>query len=144
MKLLNHYWLYILAGLLLAACQENHKKKEIEKTMKLYDHFIEQMNMDSLALMYTADGDLGTMAHGRDSIRNFLGTFKNVHVLSQHSVTRSIEINADSSIQKGSYKQVAVIDNKDTIKVKGDYMVNWIWNKKEGWRIKKMVTVPLK
>ncbi len=109
--------------------------------MKLYDHLIQKMDMDSIALLYTVDGDLGEMAHGRDSIRKFLASFRNIQVLSQTSTTASIEIYGDSSIQKGTYQQAALISGKDTIKVKGEFTAHWLWVPGEGgWHIKHMAT----
>jgi len=125
---------------LLSCNKKQHTKEEIESAMKLYDHLIQKVDGDSIALLYTPDGDLGTMAHGRDSIRKFLASFKNVRVLVQSSVTDSIEINADTAIQKGSYHQIALINEKDTANVKGSYKAKWVWIDKEGWRIKKMET----
>ena len=43
---------------------QNHNKKEIEQAMQKYDRLIQEMNKDSIALLYAKDGDLGQMAHG--------------------------------------------------------------------------------
>ena len=110
--------------------------------MQRYDRFIKAVNADSIALLYTPDGDLGNVAHGQDSIRRFLATFKNVTVLSMASTTDSIAIQGDSSIQTGTYRQVAVLSEKDTVHVKGTYRANWQWTPEHGWRIKRMITKP--
>lgn len=110
--------------------------------MQRYDRFIQQMAVDSIASLYTVDGDLGGIAHGRDSIRRFLNTFKNVRVLAQSSVTSSIDINGDRSIQKGTYRQTALVATNDTVRVKGEFIANWQWIPSVGWRIKRMTTKP--
>ena len=98
---------------------------------------------DSIALLYTPEGDLGDIAHGRDSIRKFLLSFKNVKVVSQSSTTTFLEINGDSSLQRGTYLQTVFIPGKDTLKVKGEYIANWLWMSPGGWHIEHMVTKPI-
>jgi hypothetical protein len=44
----------------------------MEQAMQKYDRYILKMDVDSIALLYTPDGELGKMARGRDSIRRFL------------------------------------------------------------------------
>jgi hypothetical protein len=98
------------------------------------------MNADSIALTFTADGDLGGIAHGRDSIRKFLSSFKNVKVLEASSTTDSLTMDHDSACQTGHYRQMGIIDGKDTFRVKGAYRTRWVWT--EGWHIKRMTTQP--
>ena len=130
--------------IIMAACNnKNHSKESVELAMKEYDHLIKNMNADSIALLYTPDGDLGDIAHGRDSIRKFLLSFKNVKVVSQSSTTTFLEINGDSSLQKGTYMQTVFIPGKDTLKVKGEYIANWLWMSPGGWHIEHMVTKPI-
>jgi hypothetical protein len=129
----------------IVSCHTPHDRSEIEAAMKLYDHLILKLDGDSISRLYASDGQLGNEVRGRDSIKKFLATFTNVNVLSQESVTKSVEISGDSSLQKGSYKQDVVVDHKDTVHIKGDYIAQWIWIAKEqGWRIKKMETIPAK
>ena len=111
--------------------------------MDQYDHFIRNMDADSIAMLFTPDGNLGNMAHGQDSIRKFLASFKNIKVLSSSSTPGTIELSGDSSIQKGTYRQVDLVNNKDTIFVKGTYITNWKWVDEKGWRIKSIITIPI-
>lgn len=116
---------FCITGLLILlafSCNKKHESSEIETAMQQYDRLI---------------GDLGSAAHGRDSIKSFLTKFSNVKVLSQVSQTPSIAINKDTAVQTGYYQQADVIDQKDTIKVKGAFTAKWFWINKEGWRIKK-------
>ena len=144
----NYRSLYLIilfcTALLFSCSTSSHNKKGVEAAIKQYDHLILKLDADSIALLYAPDGDLGNMAHGRDAIRKFLLTFNNLKVLSQSSVTGSIKLNGDSSLQKGVYKQTVVISGKDTVTVKGAYTATWLWMGKNGWHIKRMETVPIK
>ena len=139
----NSYHFFIAVIILLFSCNAGkHSSKSVELAMQHYDHLILKLDADSIALLFTPDGNLGNIAMGRDSIRRFLASFKNVQVLSQSSNTASIKINKDTAIQKGSYQQTDVIAGKDTVKVKGTYTATWLWLSKEGWYIKQMTTKP--
>jgi hypothetical protein len=102
------------------------------------------LDADSIALLYAPDGDLGNIAHGRDSIRSFLLTFKNLKVLSQTSNTEFLKVSGDTSLQKGKYHQTVVVAAKDTVNVRGEYTATWVWISKSGWHIKRMETKPIK
>ena len=133
----------IVAGFIIFffSCNTSkHSNAGVESAMKYYDHLILKLDADSIALLYTADGNLGGVAKGRDSIRKFLSSFKNVRVLSQASTTTSIKISRDTAIQNGTYTQSDIVSGKDTVYVKGTYMARWQWIKKEGWHIKEMTT----
>ena len=117
---MRKFFLYAILSCLVAR-NNDHNKEGVEKAMKHYDYLIKNMDADSIALLYMPDGDLGDIAHGRDSIKKFLSSFKNLSVLSQSSTTDSIEIHGDSSLQKGTYHQVVLLSGKDTVKVKGIY-----------------------
>ena len=136
--------LFLTACVMLAACISYvHRQQEVQDAMQHYDHLIQQMDADSIALLYTADGDLGGIAQGRDSIRRFLSSFKNVKVLEVTSTTDSLAMTGDTAFQSGHYKQSGVINEKDTFHVSGSYHAQWVWIKKEGgWRIKRMTTQP--
>jgi hypothetical protein len=122
---------------------QKHNEKEIESAMHRYDYFIQKMDADSIAHLYAPDGNLGDIAHGRDSIRTFLKGFKNVSVLYQASVTDSVRLSGDQAMQYGTYKQIAVMNKTDTARLKGSFTASWIWLPTEGWRIRKMNTKPV-
>ncbi len=131
--------------ILLFACNASmHNKEGVQAAMNQYDHYIQTMDVDSIALLYTPDGDLGQMAHGRDSIRKFLDKFKSYKVLSQTSTTESINDMTDSTIQKGLYHQTVIAPVNDTVTVKGEYTATWVWLQKSGWHLKRMETKPIK
>jgi len=142
--LLIRFPLQFLFIFLFLSCNTTaHNEKGVEAAMKKYDRLIKKMDATAIAMLYTPDGDLGEMAHGRDSIKKFLATFKNVRVLAQSSTTSSISINGDSSFQKGTYRQMVLINGKDTVKVKGEYTAHWLWVSGQGWLIKHMATKPM-
>ena len=134
---------FILTAMVLPACHSGkHNRDTVVQAMQQYDRLIMKLDADSISLLYTPDGRLGEIAQGRDSIKKFLSSFKNVRVLSQSSSTSSIIITGDTAIQKGGYTQTDVIAEKDTVKVKGTYTAIWLWLPKNGWHIKQMTTTP--
>jgi hypothetical protein len=114
----------------------------VEQAMQTYDRLIMGMNPDSISMIYAPDGELGTLAKGRDSIRNFLYTFKNFRVLSQSSETNKISLEGDSAFQLGIYRQTVIVPSRDTVKVKGSFKALWIWSDNRGWLIRRMETQP--
>jgi hypothetical protein len=120
-----------------------HQKQEIESAMNQYNHYIIMMNTDSIASIFSTDGDLGGIAHGRDSIKHFLLRFKEFKVLSQTSSTNMISITGDSALQTGLYWQTTIVPPADTMHVKGSFTARWIFEEVSGWKIKRMDTQPL-
>jgi uncharacterized protein (TIGR02246 family) len=128
--------------LFLTACVSYvHRQQEVQDAMQHYDRLVQKMDADSIALLYTADGDLGGIAHGRDSIRRFLSSFKNVSLLRVTSSTDSLAMTGDTAFQSGHYEQTGLMNGKDTFFATGIYQAKWVWIKEEGgWRIRKMTT----
>lgn len=126
------------------ASSEKHRSREtVERAMKYYDHLILTTDADSIALLYTPDGELGNEAVGRDSIRKFLYKFKDFKVLYQTSFADSILMRDDTAILKGIYHQKTIVPPNDTVSVKGTFIEKWIWFKGKGWLIKRMETNPI-
>ena len=143
-KFNGYFVLFVFLSLLIISCSiSRHSKSSVELAMKYYDHLIQRSNADSISLLYAPDGNLGDIAFGRDSIRNFLSSFKKVRVLSQVSTTQSIVMLHDTALQKGSYRQSDILSEKDTVHVKGEYFARWEWMNKS-WHIKKMTTKPIR
>ena len=124
--------------------QSGKNKSEIEGAMDKYNRRIISMNIDSIASSYTEDGDLGAIAHGRDSIRRFLMRFSRFKVLSQTSTTDSITIKMDTAFQTGKYMQTVIVAPRDTVMVKGSFKIRWIWQQKDSWLIKSIETTPIR
>ena len=124
------------------SCHHRDKRQEVERALANYDRLIKKMDADSISLMYTANGELGDIARGRDSIRKFLSTFTNVEVLSVSSSSEKIDLEKDTIIQSGRYNQLALINHRDTVRPTGTYVARWIWQENEGWKIQRMTTTP--
>ena len=131
--------------LILFSCHTvRHNTSEVEASMNQYNHLIQKLDADSIALLYTPDGNLGDIAIGRDAIKKLLASFKGVTVLSQTSTTTSIKIVNDTALQTGNYVQTDILSGKDTVIVKGEYTAKWQWMGNDGWHIKRMTTKPVK
>lgn len=130
----------VIIILIKSSCTTSlHNTMGVKKAMNRYDHLILTLDADSISMLFTPDGNLGEIARGRDSIKKFLSSFKNIKVLSQVSTTESIKISGNVATQKGSYHQTDLVSKKDTVNVKGDYIATWQWLNK-GWYIKQMTT----
>ncbi len=127
-----------------AVFSQSNNKSGVEQAMQKYDRLILGMNADSISLIYAPDGELGKMAKGRDSIRNFLNSFKKFRVLSQTSETNTIRIDGDTALQTGNYRQTVIIPSNDTVTVKGSFNALWIWVSRNGWLIQRMETQPVR
>jgi hypothetical protein len=145
--LIHPHRLFLLALALvlqaLCSCSHQHKNDEIEAAMQQYNRLIKKQAADSIALLFTPDGELGEQAKGRSSIKKFLSGFSNVRVLLQTSTTDTIGITGDSALQKGYYYQVDIVTPPDTLKLKGAFTVHWRWNDNTGWLIKRIDTQPM-
>lgn len=127
------------------SCRPKERSTEsVEQAMQKYNGYIKKMDVDSIALLYAPDGELGKMAKGRDSIRRFLEKFKQYKVLSQSSTTNLITISRDTALQSGLYTQKVIVPPNDTVTVKGLFSTQWIWMDSTGWRIQRMETQPTK
>lgn len=120
-------------------------KREVTAALQHYDALIQTVNADSIALLYMPNGEIigngKPAAIGRDSIRAFLSTFRNVRVPSNVSTVIEINITADTAVQRGSYKQVAIISGQDTVRVKGDFTATWQRDTQGKWLIRRMETI---
>jgi hypothetical protein len=137
-----HFGLVVLAC--LTSCQNPPARPDLRAAMEEYDRLIRKTDADSIALLYAVDGDLGSMAHGRDSIRKFLYKFKDFKVLEQESTIDSVRTTPDTGFLAGSYHQKVIIPGHDTVSVKGMFSSTWILVPEYGWQIKKMETRPVK
>jgi hypothetical protein len=131
--------------ILFPACRPKQRSDEsVEQAMQKYNRYILKMDVDSIALLYTPNGELGKMARGRDSIRRFLENFKKYKVLSQVSKTNLITVSGDTALQSGLYTQKVIVPQNDTVTVKGLFSTKWIWMDSTGWHIQRMETQPAK
>jgi hypothetical protein len=131
------------------ACHKPMSNSDLKSVMQTYDRLILKTDADSIALLYTVDGDLGNAVHGRDSIRNFLNRFKEYKVLEQVSKIDSINITGDTGRISGTFHQRTIIPIhdtlnpgriQDTISVNGTFHSVWINISEYGWEIRKFET----
>jgi Domain of unknown function (DUF4440) len=128
--------------LIVASCQPD-RSAEIDQAMMSYDLAVLHQDAQAISEIYLPDGKLGgegwSFIAGKDSIRKFLGSFKNVKILANHSTSSSINIMNDSAIQRGEYRQVAVVQG-DTLEFTGQFKATWKSAGLRGWLLRTMYT----
>ena len=127
---------------ILACCKPADTTRQISAQMAKYDRLIEKMNTDSIAALYTVDGQLGNAAKGRDSLSSFLKRFANYRVLQNKSTTDSIRVFGDSSVQVGNYRQITILPGNDTVHLRGRFKAIWKLTGGGEWKIYRMETTP--
>ena len=140
----------ILIVVITASCHRPKGNSDLKSAMQTYDRLILETDADSIALLYTVDGDLGNTVHGRDSIRNFLNRFKEYKVLEQVSKIDSLIITGDTGRISGTFHQRTIIPIhdtlntglvQDTVSVSGTFHSVWINIPEYGWEIRKFETI---
>lgn len=131
----------LATGFTLVSCSA-HTEATVDSAMRNYDRVLMSVNADSIAMLYTKDGELGANAKGREAIKMFLSNFKDIRIEKQISTTKSIIIAGDTAIQKGSYEQAGKLPGDKKFNVKGEYTAKWAWDSEKGWLLKHMETNP--
>ena len=140
-RLASIFLLFLCFAYCITGCSPHQgNKDELILRMKLYDHLILKTDGDSIALLYSPDGELGNAAKSRNQIRNFLYNYRHYKVLEQASSLDTVSIDGDTAFVKGIYHQKVVVPEHDTVTVKGTYASKWEWVKGERWLIKRMET----
>lgn len=144
----------LLLLLALAACTADGARREQERARSLdaalthYGRLVRAMASDSIAGLYTADGELVTEGQptitGRDAIRAFLHRFDDYRVLAHTLVVDSARIAGDSGIQHGRYAQRVRLPAGDTVEVSGYFTAEWVPGPDGEWRIRRMGTSPIR
>lgn len=134
---------FLLIVLYSCSVSPGHSEKEVVAAMHRYDQLILKKDADSIALLYSPEGELVDAAKGRDAIRNFLKSFGDVRVLSNRSTTDTVTVTGDTARLTGMYSQVVVLNDGDTLHLLGSYQARWVYLPKEGWRIDRMETTPV-
>ncbi|HUK63870.1 MAG TPA: nuclear transport factor 2 family protein [Dongiaceae bacterium] len=119
---------------------------QLDAATARYAGFVHAMAADSIAAMYTPDGEmLGTGMHAiqsPDSIRAFLAAFTNVKVDSQAMNREAITIGDTVSVVWGTYTQVATVTGHPPVHVAGRFVAQWVRRAGEPWKIRRMLTQP--
>ncbi len=143
--------LWLLLG--LAACGLSTPRSAAEQARALdaalnhYGRLVRTMASDSIAALFTADGELAGEAQptvtGPDSIRAFLHTFDQYRVLAATMVVDSSRVTGDTGIQHGRYAQRVRLPDGDTVEVGGRFTAEWVAGPAGAWRIRRMGTAPI-
>ena len=102
------------------------------------------MKADSISNLFTADAEIGhgdnRPIRGRDSIRAFLVSFKNIRVIENRDDILSVSMRGDSATVNGTYAQSVIVSRKDTVRVVGTFTAEMLQGKNKSWLICKMRT----
>lgn len=145
--------LYIILGCLLIlfclACYATKKaENEVKAAMQCYDSFILQVAADSIASLYTVDGEAFNngelIAKGREAIRTFLHSFDGtVQVKANATTIDQVEVNGNTALLTGHYHQTALLlANQEEIKVQGIIETRWARQSNGKWLLTRMETKP--
>jgi uncharacterized protein (TIGR02246 family) len=114
----------------------------IEANYQRYDEFIRQVNGDSIAALYTPDGEMvGTKAQGPAAIAAFLNGYKNVTVESNRHVTDALTVVDSLAVHWGRYRQKAMVSGKP-VDASGRFVIEWHRMPDGRWLIRRLMTLP--
>jgi uncharacterized protein (TIGR02246 family) len=117
--------------------------------MDHYAALLQLVNSDSVAAMYTEDGEMtgnSCAPHfsGREAIRRFLAPFDgHAHVDTAIVRTSSITVGGDTAHVAGSYHQMARLDSGKAGTFDGAIRVVWVRQPDGNWRIARFETDPV-
>ena len=135
----------------LAACappdDQAASRRQVEAALVHYNSLTRQMLGDSIAALYTPDGELlGTNAptvRGPDSIRAFLARFAGkVTVDSARMWSDAITVAGSEAVQWGRYEQFATPVNQPQVHVQGRFVADWVRDSTGAWRLRRMLAQP--
>lgn len=121
---------------------------QVKAAMRRYDQFVLAMNAESIAAMYTQDGELidagKTVARTPTSIRAFLASFDGaVRVEENVSIIESVSVTGATAIVTGTYQQKALLlSDKRSVRVQGKFEAEWSCHPDGQWLIRRMRTQP--
>lgn len=121
--------------------------RDLDAAINHYGRLVKAMASDSIAALYTDDGELGGEGQptisGPDSIRAFLHRFDEYHVLAATMMVDSSRLAGDTGIQHGRYTQRVRLPAGDTVEVSGRFTAEWVIGSSGKWRIRRMGTSPI-
>jgi len=115
--------------------------------MEHYTALIRAVASDSIAVMYTEDGQLleAGMAplRGPTEIREFLAQFDGkVVVDSASTVSDDVEVFGTTAYQWGSFSQVARVQDQPPAKFGGRYVARWCRTPEGRWKLTRLLMQP--
>ena len=134
------------AGVAPSAAREAELRQSVEAALVHYDTLVRRMANDSIADLYTSDGELlGTNQRtiaGQDAIRTFLSRFTNVRVDTADMHSEAITVSGNEAVQWGTYRQVARVEGQGTVHVQGRFVAHWQLDATGRWRLRRMLAQP--
>ncbi len=138
--------LLLMAGGCRSAPPTVATTQSLQDALDHYSQLVEGMQSDSIAALFTADGELGAAGQpavvGPGAIAAHLHTFDQYRVLSERLMVDSSAIIADSGFQRGHYAQTVILPAGDTVTVSGRFTVEWLNDGHGKWRVRRMGTAP--
>ena len=139
--------LLILSGCGTTARGQAERSRDLDAAISHYGRLVKAMASDSIAALYTDDGELAGLGQpaitGQDSIRAFLHGFDDYRVLAATMVVDSSRLAGDTGIQHGRYTQRVRLPAGDTVEVSGRFTAEWVIGPAGTWRIRRMGTAPI-
>ncbi len=122
-------------------------RQAVAAAMEHYTALIRTVASDSIAAMYTEDGELleAGMAplRGPKEIREFLAQFDGkVVVDSASTVSDDVEIFGTTAYQWGSFSQVARVQDQPPGKFSGRYVARWRRTPEGQWKLTRLLMQP--
>jgi len=121
--------------------------RAVVAAMEHYTALIRAVASDSIAAMYTEDGELleAGMAplRGPKEIREFLAQFDGkVVVDSASTVSDDVEVFGTTAYQWGSFSQVARVQDQPPGKFSGRYVARWRRTPEGQWKLTRLLMQP--
>ncbi|HTG84049.1 MAG TPA: DUF4440 domain-containing protein, partial [Gemmatimonadales bacterium] len=121
--------------------------RAVAAAMEHYTALIRAVASDSIAAMYTEDGELleAGMAplRGPKEIREFLAQFDGkVVVDSASTVSDDVEVFGTTAYQWGSFSQVARVQDQPPGKFSGRYVARWRRTPEGQWKLTRLLMQP--
>ena len=122
-------------------------RQEIVVAMEHYTALIRAVASDSIAAMYTEDGELLEAGlaplRGPKEIREFLAQFDGkVLVDSASTVSDEVEVFGSTAYQWGSFSQVARVRDQPPAKFGGRYVPRWRRTREGQWKLTRLLMQP--
>ncbi|HEY7027744.1 MAG TPA: nuclear transport factor 2 family protein [Gemmatimonadales bacterium] len=122
-------------------------RQEVVAAMDHYTALIKLVASDSIAAMYTEDGELleAGMAPlvGPKAIREFLAQFDGkVVVDSASTASDDVEVFGTTAYQWGSFSQVARVQDQPPAKFGGRYVARWRRTPEGQWKLTRLLMQP--
>ena len=120
----------------------------IEAAMQRFNHFMRAGPADSVAAMFTQDGELyeprEAVHKGRTSIRSFFAPLTvDVRIESATTTTQALEVRAGSVMQWGEYVENGGPVSQATRAYRGRFVAEWVRQSNGRWLLHRLMLQPL-